>query len=172
MFDLFISSHPILRFLCPSLHPHILLSLCSRVLAFVFASLHPHILRFMFPRLQPCILISSDLCVLPCNLVSAHRLILRLVYCMCLLVPLHSHILRFMYSGCLLISSHPHILRSQCSYLFRKLESDKNDWIVWSHYDCSCYFKLKLLSYYKGALLSFNTSSGNNNLSRQSRQIL
>ena len=89
-------------------------------------------------------------CIFACNLMSSHRLILSLKYFVCLLVSSYPHILIFLRSCTLvdswypriltssypylhllqvilgiLIFSHLHILRFQCSYLFRKLESDE-----------------------------------------------
>ena len=102
--------------------------------------------------LHPCIVISSDSYVLAFNLTSSHPHILRLMYSVCMLVSSHPHIFislrsctpgacwcsRILTSSYLyvhvlwvlvgiLTSSHPHILRFQCSYLFRKLKSDKNN---------------------------------------------
>ena len=99
MVDLCISSHPpsshsqVSVPLLVSLHPRILISLCSCILACIVTSLHPHILRCMRPHLYPCILISSGSCVVASNLLSLHSLILRLVCSVCLLVSSGPHIL-------------------------------------------------------------------------------
>ena len=113
--------HYIFRFICPCLHPCILifLGLCVLacnlvsshplysqvhvlcVLVGILASLHPHILRFMYSRYllvssHPLILISLGLCVLACNLVYSYPLILRFMYSACLLLSLHPYILHFL----------------------------------------------------------------------------
>ena len=130
MFDLFISSHP-----------HILISLGSCSLTCILASSHPHILMFVFFLVSshPYVLISSDLCTLAASL---HPHILRFV-CACLsphiLLTLRSYTLCACWfthipislGSCILgVCWYPRILTCsypQCSHLFRKLESDKNN---------------------------------------------
>ena len=109
IFDLFISSHL-----------HILISLCSCVLACILASLHPHIFRFICPCLHPWILISSGSCVLACILASSHTYIPRFI---CVSLYPHIFMCACLYpcirtSSCpqvhvrLLVSSHSHNLVS------------------------------------------------------------
>ena len=137
------------RFLVSS-HPHVLISLCSCTPG---AFWYPCILTFSYPQVRVClhvtlyphILLSLGSCTL-CACWYSHILISlcsctpgagwypRILISLGLCTPsacwyprilTSSYILRFMHSGCLLVSSHPHILRFLCSYLCRKLESDK-----------------------------------------------
>ena len=90
------SLHPhIFRFICPCLHPCMLISFGSCVFASILASSHPDILTFICVSLYPRILTSSY--------PQVH---------VCLLVYLHPHILIPLGSLRLLVSLDPHILVS------------------------------------------------------------
>ena len=115
--DLLVSLHPyILMFVCTCLHPCVLASLhpyvCVYMLVCILAFLHPHILRFMCPHLHPCILISSGSYVLASILVSSHPHILRVMYSGCWLVFPDPHIQIFLRSCALGACWYPHTLTS------------------------------------------------------------
>ena len=109
----------ILRFMCISSHPCILISSGSCVPACIFTSSHPHTFGFMcacwHPRiLTPYILRFMRACLHPCILTSSYTQVP--VY---LVVSSHPHILRS-YSqvcACLLVPSHPHILMPSRSHV-------------------------------------------------------
>ena len=93
-----------------SSHPYILVSLGFCALACILASLHPHILMFVCTFLYPRFLLSSYPQVHVPLLVSLHPHILRFMFLACNLVSSHPFILRLMYSMYLLVTPHPHIL--------------------------------------------------------------
>ena len=130
-----------------SSHPYILISSGSCALACIPSSSYAQVGVCLLVTLYPHIFLSLGSCILcACWYLSilaysySQFHVLRVLDG--ILASSNPHILTFMYSRCLLMSSHPHILI------------------------CSCY--LKLLPYYKGALISLNTSSGNKNFCRQS----
>ena len=132
-----------------SSHPYILISSDSCALACILASSYAQVGVCLLVTLYPHILLSLGSCILcACWYLSILAYSYSQFHVLRVLAGIlessNPHILRFMYSRCLLMSSHPHILI------------------------CSCYFNLKLLPYYKGALISLNTSSGNKNFCRQS----
>ena len=113
-------------------HPYILISSGSSTLTRILASSYPQVCVCLFETSYPRILLSLGSCTLcacwyPCILTSSYPYVHVLLVLSGILASSHPYILTFMYSGCLLVSSHPHILRFQCSNLFRKLKSDKNN---------------------------------------------
>ena len=105
MFDLFISSHP-----------HI-------VISFLCTCFYPCIPASSYPQIRMCLLLTSH----PHILISLGSCTPGACWCSRILTSsyLYVHVLWVLVG--ILTSSHPHILRFQCSYLFRKLKSDKNN---------------------------------------------
>ena len=140
------SLHPHVRvYSLVSSHPYILISSGSCARTCIPAS--------SYTQIRMCLLLTSYvLFVLAGTLAFSHPHILTFMYSGCLLVSSHHDILislrsctpvacwypRILTSSYLYVhelwvlvgflsSSHPRILRFQCSYLFRKLKSDKNN---------------------------------------------
>ena len=103
-------------------YPHILLSLGSCTLC---ACWYLRILASSYPQVHVLRVLDGILAF--SHPTSSYPQVHVLRMLIGILASSHHHILRFIYSGCLLVSSHPQILRFQCSYFFRKLESDKNN---------------------------------------------
>ena len=153
----------ILRFMCISPHPFILISSGSCVLACIFASSqtdtfgfmgaywHPQILASSYSKVHMCLLefwyphiiISWGSCVFGCIFTSSHPYFIFLGLCMfaCILAPSHPHTLRFIrdyWYACFLISSDscvfPLILPSFHPHIPRRLGwCGPVCWLISSH---------------------------------------